>query len=100
MSVHVQDAPVRGDIIDDPDVPVDVVDRGAGADGSRLNFRGVEILENRTFRIGIYPVGRRPDLIVYFIERGLRRDAAAPVYQIVAGERAIGTRAEAEIGAF
>ena len=99
MGVHVENAAVGGHIIDDPDMTIDVIDCGAGMDRAGLDLGRVEILDHRPIGLRVHAVGGRPDLIVNLVQRHVGGNAAACIHQIMAGERAIGGGAEADVRA-
>ncbi len=98
MGVHVADAAVRRDVIDDHHVAGDVVDGGARADCARRDLRRIEILLDRRLRGRVHAIGRGPHLVVQRGELGLRVYACAGVDDVVTFERDIGRRRIAKIG--
>ena len=97
MRVHVVDATVLIDPIDDADMAVDVIDHAAGMDASRLRRRGIEVRLHAVMvgRVGAIGAGKhRAD---HSADRAWCVDAVAAIEDVVARDGMIGGFAEAQI---
>ena len=59
MRVHVEHTPVFADLVDERDVPVDVVDRRARPDRTRLDLHRIKIGQRVLVHVGPNTIGRR-----------------------------------------
>jgi hypothetical protein len=96
MRVHVVDAPVFTDLVDERDVAVHVIYRGAGADGTRLNLHRIEIGDRVLVHVGADAVGGRRHGILDVVDD---RAAAFAAGDVCATSDAIALVRKADVAA-